>query len=438
MFIRNIVKQLCYGSSEKRGVKMFKFIHIGDVHLDTHFYSKKPALRKRLREGLRSAFQEVIQCCIQEKVNALLIAGDLFDNAQLSFQTEQLLIQQFQQLSQHEIQVFYSTGNHDPGHGEGRINTISWPQNVTVFKDDRIEAVTVVNNCNKPIARVMGVGHKNNREARNLVVNFPIKEGDLPHVGLVHTMVTNAKSLESHDRYLPCTKEDLEGKGYDYWALGHIHQFQKVSLAQSIYYSGNLQGRHPRETGQKGGLLVTINEGESPQVEFRPFSAVQWETLEIKGLENIAYYQQLLESLRFTIEEQIKAWGVSGNQLLLRVELQGRCPLKGELKQQENIQQLEEDLLYHCGLLDIEIRTEALRAVAAVEDIKDGNHVLKKVLDLVEEAYQNEGLLLSLLNLPLANRKPREEKEKIAYGKRLLQGLKEEAIERMVGEAYED
>lgn len=415
---------------------MFRFIHIADVHLDTHFYSKKPERRSQLREGIKKTFGGVIQCCIQEKVDALLIAGDLFDHSQLSFQTEQFLVNQFRLLNDHQIQVYYCTGNHDPSNELERINAIPWPPNVKIFKGDKIEVVTVMKG-NEAVAKIIGVGHKNSRESRNLVANFPDKEGSLPHIGLIHTMVTNAKGLEAHDRYLPCTREDLIQKGYDYWALGHVHQYQQISH-HSIYYSGNLQGRHPGETGEKGGLLVEIKDNQTPRISFRPFSAIRWETIEIEGLENVNHYQQLLEKINHYIQSQLDAWEISGEQLFLRVELQGRCPLKKALAVEENRQQLEEDLMDHWGLMDIEVKAHGLKRALSQEDFEEGHHVLSRALKLLKEAEENEEILKALSSLPFVNPNAGEGEEKRAYIRTLLKGLREEAMDRMAGDEFEN
>jgi len=123
---------------------LFKFIHIADVHLDTHFLSKNEWLRERLRSSLREAFKRVIDLCIEEKANALLIAGDLFDNDKLSFQTEQFLVDSFKRLEKNNIVVIYTTGNHDPGDATYRANNIKWSSNVRAIKNEDVEIVDII------------------------------------------------------------------------------------------------------------------------------------------------------------------------------------------------------------------------------------------------------------------------------------------------------
>ena len=79
------------------------------------------------------------------------------------------------------------------------------------------------------------------------------------NIGLLHTCATGR---EGHDRYAPCTVDDLRAKGYDYWALGHVHTREILATAtRPIVFPGNIQGRHIRETGPKGCLLVDRRAG---------------------------------------------------------------------------------------------------------------------------------------------------------------------------------
>ncbi|SCY97084.1 metallophosphoesterase family protein [Alkaliphilus peptidifermentans] len=409
---------------------MFKFIHIGDVHLDTHFYSRDTDLRERLRNSLRDSFNRVINTCIEERVQALLIAGDLFDNDKLSFQTEVFLLKRFSKLKEHDIQVFYATGNHDPGDINYRANSIKWPENVHLINDESIRVIEVIKE-NEVLAKIVSVGHKCKKEARNLIKEFPVKDVNIPVVGLVHAMVTSASGIEGHDRYLPCTLDDLKEKKYDYWALGHIHQAQQVAN-ESIYYSGNLQGRNPREMGAKGGYLVTIDPIGSITASFISFSHINWQTITINGMEGITTYQDLKSYLIDKIEAFFESNPHHTQELILRLQLEGRCFLKKAFDNSEDVAQLEEDIKLHFGLLSIEIKTNNLLPSINAEVYIEGNHVLSRALKLIE--HPNDGLIQQLTNLKFSNRKLKGEESKVRYILSLLDGLEEEALTRMVGD----
>lgn len=413
---------------------MLKFLHIGDVHLDTSFYSKSEDLRRKLREGVRKAFSKAVDLCIHESVDALLIAGDLFDNDKLSFKTEKFLVSEFNRLREKNIRVFYSTGNHDPGHMSYRANSIKWPDNVYLFKEDKVEEVDIEGHNKEVLYRIISCGHKTNNEGRNLVKGFPIKENKVPHIGLVHTMVTNAKAVSNHDRYLPCSKEDMESKNYDYWALGHIHKRQSISDKSQIYYPGNIQGRHPREMGKKGGLLVTIDKSKNTNIEFKTFSSIEWHTLLIDGLEDIKEYNELKRYIGNVMQDCIEKNGLLSRELILRVELMGRAYLREELNSPENVEDIIEELTVELDLLDLEMKTDGLLGTIDIDDYKEGNHVLSKVFKILDCIDDNEELIDRLINVPLLKKGVRKNDEKIAYIKELLMGTKEELISYMVGD----
>jgi len=87
---------------------------------------------------------------------------------------------------------------------------------------------------------------------------------------------TCAAGREGHEPYAPCKVEDLQLKGYDYWALGHVHQREVLSDDPLIIFPGNTQGRNIRETGAKGCMLVAVDEKGRPTADFRPLDVIRW------------------------------------------------------------------------------------------------------------------------------------------------------------------
>ncbi|NLM94171.1 MAG: DNA repair exonuclease, partial [Firmicutes bacterium] len=112
-----------------------RFVHLADAHLDTPFYGQGEDLRRRLREAARTSFSQAVDWALERRADAFLIAGDLFDNDLLSFATERFLLGEMSRLQEGGIQVFYATGNHDPGQAGYRAHALPWPKNVTLFLD---------------------------------------------------------------------------------------------------------------------------------------------------------------------------------------------------------------------------------------------------------------------------------------------------------------
>jgi DNA repair protein SbcD/Mre11 len=90
------------------------------------------------------------------------------------------------------------------------------------------------------------------------VETYPARRDGWLNIGVLHTSLDGTRG---HDGYAPCTVHDLTRFGYDYWALGHVHAAEIVSRDPWIVYPGNLQGRNVRETGAKGAMRVTVEDG---------------------------------------------------------------------------------------------------------------------------------------------------------------------------------
>lgn len=411
---------------------MFKFIHIADVHLDTHFLSKDESMRKSLRNSLREAFKKTIDLCIEEKVNALLIAGDLFDNDKLSFRTEQFLVNSFRRLEENNIVVIYTTGNHDPGDEMYRATSVNWPSNVHVISSKDVRTVEISNEEDKCVAKIVGVGHRTNRESRNLIKKFPNKKAGCIYVGIAHASVVKVFDANKHDKYLPTSIEDLESKQYDYWALGHIHKRQQISELSEIHYCGNIQGRHPRETGVKGGLLVTIDD-DAVSVDFKQLSSIRWETVTIDGLAEIYSYDELRTKIIEDVRVYIRINDCDRANLIVRIDLVGICLLKNDLEEESNIKELENDIRGELDLLEIEVKTVGLIHSVDVENYKEGKHVLARILDLIHNLEKNEVIIKRLSNIEFQNTDIKKNMKQ-DYIKELVKELDVEVAHRMVGE----
>ena len=108
----------------------------------------------------------------------------------------------------------------------------------------------------------------------NLAAAYPAPVSGCINIGLLHT---GLGGLDGHERYAPCTLEELRLRGYDYWALGHIHIRQVPCQDPPVVFAGNVQGRHIREAGPKGCLLATVHSDRSVELVFHRLDQVRWE-----------------------------------------------------------------------------------------------------------------------------------------------------------------
>ena len=252
---------------------MFKFIHTADTHLDSPLlrletYEGAPV--DEVRQASRRAFENLIELAIGETVDFILIAGDLFDGDWKDYNTGLYFVGQVRRLKEAGIAVFIVSGNHDAAGQMTRV--LPYPENVHVFSHKKPETKTLEDSK----VAIHGQSFSNPAVMDNLARGYPEPMSGYFNIGLLHTSMTGR---EGHENYAPCTVDDLENRGYDYWALGHVHQFEIVDSDPLIVFPGCIQGRHVRETGAKGGVIVTVEEGLAPQVVFHPFDVVRWEQL---------------------------------------------------------------------------------------------------------------------------------------------------------------
>ncbi len=250
---------------------MFKFIHAADIHLDSPLvkldaYEGVPATE--IRGATRRAFDNLVQAAIEERAAFVLIAGDLYDGDWKDYNTGLYFVAAMGRLREAGIPVLIAAGNHDAASTITR--SLRLPGNVRVFPSDRaatfrLESLDVA---------VHGQSFANPAVKTDLARSFPAAVPGCLNIGLLHTCATGR---EGHAPYAPCTLETLREKGYDYWALGHVHRREVLLEDPPVVFAGNTQGRHARETGPKGCLLVSVDGAGRPALDFRPLDVVRWE-----------------------------------------------------------------------------------------------------------------------------------------------------------------
>jgi DNA repair exonuclease SbcCD nuclease subunit len=408
----------------------FRFLHLADLHLETTF-GGRPDTRERLRQATHAAFQRAVDHALEQRLHAVLAAGDLFDDPILSVRTELFFASQVKRLAQAGVWFLAACGNHDPGGAGFRTADFGFEERrVHFFRDGRPEEVTVTQGDGAAVGVVVGAGHASDREGENLAARFTRIPSSLPVVGLLHTSVESAKSAEAHDRYAPSTRADYERLAYAYFALGHIHLRQQALPGLPVHYAGNLQGRHSGETGEKGGLVVEAFAGASAEPAFVRFAPVRWERVVADGLSSVASLDALAGELARRCEALARA---PKEELVLRLELAGETPLAGELRSQASCDALAEEVMRRSEALEVEIRASRISLPIDRARLLAAPSVLRTALELIDRAGADERLLAELAPAELANDAGAAD-ARLRYLRELLDGLPEEltlrAIER--------
>ncbi|NLO81694.1 MAG: DNA repair exonuclease [Clostridiales bacterium] len=412
----------------------FKFLHLADVHLDTPFQSKDRQLRLFLRESIRKAFQKAVDLALSQRVNAVLIAGDLFDNDTLSFATERFILEQMERLKDARVMVFYAPGNHDPAGVAYRRSTIQWPDNVKVFNSLKPEVCPVRDEQGRPLAYVVGAGHESQHERGNLVKNFPPPDhANIPYIGLAHVWVMGSQGEAEHDRYAPCTLEDLLAKGYTYWALGHIHTRAHLWEQPPVVYPGNLVGRNFREDGLKGAYLVEIYGAGEARTIFHPLAPVCWTSFRVDNLSAAKSLADLQKHIRETVIARLEDGQPTGD-IIARMLLEGPSPLYKELENEDNIRELEEYLLVSLEFRHAEVIAEGVARPVIPNDYRGQPHILGVALDMLEKAKTQPDLLMRLKPERLAGCAADAPEEILSYLSDLLDGMEYDVAARLLEE----
>lgn len=343
-----------------------KFIHTADLHLDSPLrglssYADAPA--ERLRTATRDAFHNLVTQAIEEQVDFMVIAGDVYDGDWKDFNTGLFFIRQMGRLRHAGIPVYLLYGNHDADSEMTR--GLELPDNVHVFSSRKAETFRI---DSRKVA-LHGRSFKVAATTENLLPGYPEPVAGWLNIGVLHTAL---EGNAEHARYAPCSVAELQAKGYQYWALGHVHEHWVQRGDVTMAYPGNLQGRHIRELGARGALLVTAEEGEVTEVERLEVDVLRWHALEL----DVSAAPDLRSAVRMVGQamEQVLESTPADLPLAMRVVFKGRSSVHAELIADEG--QLRQEVIAQAVALDadriwvekIRVATEALEAAQPSSD----------------------------------------------------------------------
>jgi len=304
---------------------MFSFIHTADIHLDSplrglEYHEDAPL--EQIRGAARRALENLVNLAVEEQVKFVLIVGDLYDGDWRDFNTGLFFNQMMTRLKDADIKVFVVSGNHDAA--SALTKNLRPPDNVTFFSSRKPESRTLTDIG----VAIHGQSFANRAVAEDLGSSYPQAMPGYLNIGLLHTSLTGR---EGHERYAPCTVDALKSKGYDYWALGHIHLREVVAEEPWIVFPGNIQGRHIREQGGKGCTLVTAQEGRISGVEHRDLDVLRWLTCK-EDISECRTPDDIYQQVQLAFERVMK--GGSGLPVMLRLELTGITPMHQQLQKE--------------------------------------------------------------------------------------------------------
>nr|WP_294564534.1 DNA repair exonuclease [uncultured Rhodopila sp.] len=291
----------------------FRFLHCADVHLDSPLRgleANPDAPADRIRRATRRALENLVDFVLREKLDFVVAAGDLYDGDWQDWRTGQFLIAQIGRLTAAGIPFVAIRGNHD---AESVITRrLRMPHLLDTKRPETIRLP------NLPVS-VHGQSFATRAVTANLARDYPAADANRFNIGLLHTSVDGR---EGHDSYAPCSVEQLSGHGYQYWALGHVHQREVLSETPWIVFPGNLQGRHINEAGPKGATLVTVIDDRVAKAEPIVLDDVRWARIEVA----VPADADEDAALALTRTRLLAAYEQAGGRLLAtRIVLSGAC-----------------------------------------------------------------------------------------------------------------
>ena len=301
---------------------MFRFLHAADIHLDSPLRGlevHEDAPVESIRGATRRAFDNLINLAIEKKIDFIVISGDLYDGDWKDYNTGLFFAGRMGRLNKAGIKVFIVSGNHDAASQITRAMPL--PDNVTLFSSRKPQSVKI----EELDVTIHGQSYPSRTVTENLVSHYPQQTAHSFNIGLLHSSLTGR---EGHESYAPCTVDELKSKGYDYWALGHIHQREIVSEAPWIVFPGNIQGRHIKETGSKGATLVTVEDGHVVAVTRHDLDVLRWSICRL-NLSECETNESVYEAVRQIFEQELER--ADGKPLALRLILTGKCPVHTQL-----------------------------------------------------------------------------------------------------------
>jgi DNA repair exonuclease SbcCD nuclease subunit len=296
----------------------FRFVHAADLHLGSPLSGltlKDPEVAAAFAAASRAAFSDLVTHTLDVGAAFIVIAGDLYDGAWRDTSIGLFFNREVARLDRAGIPVFLLKGNHDAD--SIVTQSISLPDAVRQFSARRAGTFRL----DHLKVALHGRSFADRAAQENLALSYPDAAPGWFNIGVLHT---SCDGRPPHANYAPCTVQDLRGRGYDYWALGHVHTYEEVCRDPWIVYPGNLQGRNIRECGPKGAVLVEVADGRVTTVEPLIVDKARWSdiSVDLSGAEDET---AMLERVNAGLEQVVESGG--GRLMAVRVHLVGTTRL---------------------------------------------------------------------------------------------------------------
>lgn len=319
----------------------FSFLHAADLHLGSPLIgltAKHPGIAEQFAAAGRNAFTDLVTLAIEQNVAFVLIAGDVYDREWKDNSIGLFFNREMARLDREGIRAFLLKGNHDAA--SVVTKTIALPASVAQFPTLKAETFDIP----ELGVAIHGRSFPDREVPENYTLTYPAPTPGAFNIGMLHT---SCDGRPGHAAYAPCSVADLASRGYEYWALGHVHAFEVLSEDPWIVYPGNLQGRSVRECGPKGAVLVEVKDGAVTNVGHAALDHARWAEV-IVPLDGIDRESAALQAIEAPIRQVVAAAG--DRPIALRVRLTGASGLDRAIRSdRRRFADEVQAAAHHCG-----------------------------------------------------------------------------------------
>lgn len=274
-----------------------KFIHMADMHFDSPLVllSANNKMGEQRRIEKRNIFKRIIDYIKKEKIDFLMISGDLYEQEYIRKSTIEYINNLFCEIP--ETKVFITPGNHDPLIKNSYYVTYKWNDNVHIFSN-KVERIEIDSNTN-----IYGYGF-DNFYMENPYKNIKVEDEDKDKINILITHCNLDGSLKSDKPYNEISTKELVESGFNYIAMGHIHKREiKEEGNIKLVYPGSTAALGFDELGEHGVIVGEIDE-ETKKIstKFVPFDKEEFIKKEI-DVGKVYSLEELVEKIN-TIETE--------------------------------------------------------------------------------------------------------------------------------------
>ena len=292
-----------------------------------------------------AAWATAVDCAIQHKIDAVLLAGDVVESTNARFEAMVPLEQGVNRLIENNIKVIAVAGNHDT---EALPRLARLIDGFCLLGENGQWEKTILSKQDGPAAAIVGWSFPERHVRDNPVAKLDADSLDLTSTTLCKIGLLHGDLDASGGRYAPIRTSELISSGFDAWLLGHIHkpslsQITDSSANNIIGYLGSLVGLDPTEAGPHGPWMLKISATGIDEIKHIPLAPLRWEHVEIP-IDSIASAEDLPDLLldhAVRIAREIEQEGLAPQVLGIRAKLTSQCVCHKEIQEWVDKRQFE-------------------------------------------------------------------------------------------------